>query len=228
VGDKLEAAQAARLIRLATPEGDSELSRFIEQPDARDLLGRLLRWPEGEVRFWALGKAKQVYSKDEYITALRRAVRDRDEAVRDDAIDRLLDLDPDHLRPMAKAMALKLGSDLPSLEKVFLLWTLARLRAIEAIPQIEALRSSEPEWTKLARVADVVLTYFRRGESAILVAIEEHRDHGRMEELCTVAWHVLKTPSAEAVLQKCATAAPDEDCRGQCSFAISRFHGVPV
>ena len=66
---------------------------------------------------------------------------------------------------MSRSIAARLATKGPSLEKVFWLWSLARLGARHAIPDIRALRATEEDWTKLARVADVVLDYLNEGEA---------------------------------------------------------------
>jgi hypothetical protein len=72
-------------------------------------------------------------------------------------------------------------------------------------------------------VADVVLAYLKDGEQAALRMIVEHADHTRMEELCTLAWHVLATPAAQNALAAGFDNAPDEACRRACQVGLGRF-----
>jgi hypothetical protein len=183
----------------------------------------LLLWHDGQVRFWALGAAERVFSPADYIKAMKRATKDSDEAVRADAIGRLADVAPDQLRPLARSLAATLEADIRSGEKVFVLWTLARIRSVELVPTIEAFRMPLPNWWKLARVADVVLLYLKEGDSVALKMIENHADHDRMEELCTLAWHVLATPAARGALAAGLDSAPDEACRRECQFGLDRL-----
>jgi len=124
---------------------------------------------------------------------------------------------------MSRSIAARLATKGPSLEKVFWLWSLARLGARHAIPDIRALRATEEDWTKLARVADVVLDYLNEGEAVILDTLEHHRDHAHMEELCTLAWFVLRSEAARSALERCAVSAPDEDCRKECKFSLDKL-----
>jgi hypothetical protein len=190
---------------------------------ASRVIQQLLSWPDGNVRFWALAAAELIYPRETYIQALKKATTDRDEAVRADAISRLTDLAPDYVRRLAKSLASRLKDDLPPGDKVFLLWTLAKTRAHEAMPKIADLRASEPGWTQLARVADVVLSYLELGEQPLLDRIRLHSDHERMEELCTLAWHVLSTHQAHEALEVGLADAPDEECRQKCREALRRF-----
>jgi len=219
---KKEASHVASLIQHPSEQADRELSGFFDRPGREEILEELLRWDDGAVRFWAIEAAEKLYSRGKYIRVLERAARDPDHAVSADAISRLLDVAPERVQRMTRSITSKLSSNIPSGEKVFVLWTLAKLQARQSIPEIEALRAHEPEWTKLARVADVVLTYLNKGERAILDAIENHTDHARMEELCTLAWFVTAGPAARSALEKCAESAPDEDCRRECAYGLGR------
>ncbi len=111
----------------------------------------------------------------------------------------------------------------PSLEKVFILWTLAKIGAPDALPQIALLRSSVPDWSQLARVCDVVSVYLTQGEQPVLDSIRLHGDHVRMEEMCTLAWHVLATPAARDALDQCIANSPDGECRAKCQYALQRW-----
>jgi hypothetical protein len=224
--DPLDAAQIATLV--SQPGASNRLEQLTialaNDPAANsDTLNQLLRWRDSRVRFWALGAAERIYPRGDYIRVLKAAMRDPDEAVRDDAIGRLADLAPEDVRPLAKSLASRLGGQIPSGEKGFILWTLAKIRALEATQQILDLRSQEPDWTQLARVADVVLLYLTEGEQAILDKIRHHGDHKRMEELCTLAWHVLGTTGASAALIEAEAHAPDDECRQRCREALRRL-----
>jgi hypothetical protein len=204
---------------------DSEhlLSRLQNDPSRRSIVRQLLSWPIGDVRFWALEAAMRIYSRRDYVDALDKAVRDPDDDVSSEALARLVDVAPDHVGPMARSLARRLNTEIPPLEKVFLLWTLAKIRAVEALPQIAQLRSKEPDLSQLSRVCDVVSLYLKEGATPILDAIRRHGDHLRMEELNTVAWHVVSTPAAREALEECAANAPDDECRGKCEEALRRW-----
>ena len=62
----------------------------------------------------------------------------------------------------------------------------------------------------------------QRGER-LLAMIENHSDHARMEELCTLAWHVIASPAAGRALKAGLLRAPDETCRAACKLALDRF-----
>jgi hypothetical protein len=189
------------------------------------LVSELLSWHDAQVRFWALEAAERVFSSADYIKAMKSAVKDSDEAVRDDAIGRLADVAPDQLRPVARSLAARLNAGVPPGEDVFVLWTLAKTRSVELVPKIEAFRMPLLDWWKVARVADVVLLYLREGAGVALRMIENHSDHKRMEELCTLAWHVLGTPDARNALEAGFANAPDEACREACKFGLNKFAG---
>jgi hypothetical protein len=229
--DTFDAARVAALIEDSETDSEQLLTRLQIDPNARSIVKQLLAWPIGDVRFWALEAAMRICSREEYVDALDKAVHDRDDDVSSEATGRLVDVAPDHVLPLARSLAARLNSKVPSLEKVFLLWTLSKIRAVDALPQIAQLRSREPDWTKLSRVCDVVSLYLQAGAKPILDSIRSHGDHVRMEELCTVAWHVLATPAAREALDVCAATAPDEECRAKCNEALRRWAsegGVPT
>ena len=218
-----EATRIAKLIQADGPASDRELERFLASKGEPGVVARLLRWQDPGVRFWAIAAAERFYSMNHYVKVLEQAAKDPDEAVSSDAVDRLWRIAPQRVQRLSQSMVSKLSSQIRSGEKVFWLWSLARLRAQDAIPAIEALRSSEPGWTKLARVADVVLRYLKEGEPEVLSAIENHTDHEHMEELCTLAWFVTRSEAARAAVAKCAIVAPDEECRRECNFALEKL-----
>jgi hypothetical protein len=221
--DTFDAARIAELIDDGNTDSPQLLSRLEIDPMRRSIVTQLLSWPVGDVRFWALEAAMRIYSRQEYIDALGRAVRDSDDDVKSEAIGRLADVSPDHLLPLSRSLAERLNAEIPSLEKVFLLWTLAKITAVDALPQISQLRSTEADGTQVSRVCDVVSLYLKEGAQPVLDSIRNHGDHVRMEELCTVAWHVLATPSAREALDECAANSPDEECRGACNYALQRW-----
>jgi hypothetical protein len=218
-----DAARIASLIDDGNADSPQLLSRLEINPLGRSIVAQLLSWPVGDVRFWALEAAMRIYSRQEYVDALDRAVRDPDDDVKSEAIGRLADVAPDHLLPLARSLAKRLNAEIPFLEKVFLLWTLAKAGAVDALPKISQLRSTEPDGTQLARVCDVVSLYLKEGAQPILDSIRDHDDHAHMEELSTIAWHVLATPAAREALDECAANAPDEECRGNCDSALQRW-----
>jgi len=218
-----DAARVASLISEATPEADRLLEDLRSLPAAPSIVTELLSWPDGQVRFWALDAAARVFPRADYIKALKRATRDRDEVVRAEAVGQLADIAPDAVRPMARRLAGALQTDIPTGEKVFVLWTLAKIRSVDLIPAIEAFRQPLPDWWQLTRVADVVLTYLKDGEQVVLRMLENHSDHERMEELCTLAWHVLATPAARNALKTGLANAPDDACRQACQVGLDRF-----
>ncbi len=221
--DTFDAARIAALIVDGNSDSTHLLSRLESAPLRRSIVTQLLSWKVGDVRFWALEAAMRIYSRQEYVDALDRAVRDPDDDVKSEAIGRLVDVAPDHVIPMARSLAKRLNAKIPFMEKGFLLLTLAKIRAVDALPQISRLRSTEPDWTQLSRVCDVVTLYLKEGAEPILASIRNHGDHDRMEELCTMAWHVLGTPAARQALDECAANAPDEECRGKCDYALQRW-----
>ncbi len=222
-----EAARIAALIQLPSEEADRELASFLEHGGRNDVVARLLRWKDPAVRFWAISAAERVYPRGEYAKVLERAARDPDDDVSADAIDRLLNIAPERVRHMSRSIAAKLSSGNDIVGKVFWLWSLARLKAHDSIPQIEALRASEEAWTKLARVADVVLQYLNSGEADVLDALESHRDHAHMEELCTLAWFVIRSDAARSALKQCIANSPDEECRRECQFSLEKMNEPP-
>jgi len=224
VSEKEDAARIARLIQSPGDEADRALAGLLEGAGREAIVARLLRWQDPAVRFWAIEAAERVYSRNEYLKVLDRAARDRDDAVSTDAIDRLLNTAPERAQRLSRKISAKLSSpDFWFGEKVFFIWSLARLRSRDAVPAIAALRAREPEWTKLARVADVALAYLKEGERPSLEAIASHTDHAHIEELCTLAWFVIKNAAARAALEMGAVNSPDDDCSGECRFALEKL-----
>ena len=221
--DRLDAALIAALVEDGNADSDQLLSRLQDDPSGSSIVNQLLAWPIGDVRFWALEAAMRIYSRHEYVRALDEAVHDRDDDVRSEAIGRLVDVAPDHVLPFANSLAKRLLAKIPSLEKVFILWTLAKSGAADALPQIALLRSREQDWSQLARVCDVVSVYLTQGAQPVLDSIRLHGDHVRMEEMCTLAWHVLATPAARDALDQCIANSPDGECRAKCHYALQRW-----
>ncbi len=221
--NRLDAELVAALVEDGNADSDQLLARLVDDPSGSSIVNQLLTWPIGDVRFWALEAAMRIQSRQEYVRALDQAVQDRDDDVRSEAIGRLVDVAPDHVLPLARSLAERLLAKIPSLEKVFILWTLAKIGAADALPQIALLRSTEPDWAQLSRVCDVVSVYLTQGEQPVLDSIRLHGDHVRMEEMCTLAWHVVATPAARDALDQCLANTPDEECRAKCHYALQRW-----
>ena len=222
-GERMTASYLVAQIKSPSEAADAKLAAFMNGPAAGELIGELLSWPDAAVRFWALEAAERALPPDAYVKALKRAAGDSDDEVSADAISRLADVAPDELRRRSRSLITRLGRDVPSGEKVSVLWTLAKIRATDQLPAIEDFRKPLPDWWQLARVADVVLMYLRHGAEPTLRRLLEHRDHARMEELCTLAWHVIHTDAAREALLDALDRSPDEACREKCRFALSKF-----
>jgi hypothetical protein len=202
---------------------DQELQGRVDRPDGPEIVRGLLNWPDGRVRFWALAQADRVLPKREFAAILRKAADDKDDAVSSEAIARLAVVDQGFLRRRAKSLSERLNTDIRSGQKVFAMWTLCRIGSTDSIASIEELRSKEPSWTKLARVADVAVRYLTEGGDRILSDIRQQADDDHLEELCTVAWFVMANDKAREALEQCAYGAPDDRWKRECAYGLQRL-----
>ena len=213
----------AQAIISESPATEEALDTSVAGPDGSDVVRALLKWPDGRVRFWAMNKAESVLPQAEFVRYLRSAAHDADDAVSAEAVSRLAVVDPGFIRRRVRALRAKLKEDGPSGQKILAIWTLCRVASKESIASIEGLRSAEPNWTKLARVADVAIRYLRDGGDQILNDIRLRADHDHMEELCTLAWFVIADDKARQTLEECAASASDDRWKRECAYGLTRF-----
>lgn len=190
-------------------------------PSGKETIGQLLVWQDALVRFWALQVAPRVLDHHDYVDALRKAATDPDEEVRNEAIDRLIELDPKWAIGLSKKLLTKLGRD--ALNDVFTLWSIARLRDTTAVARVRAYAAAPATWPAHKKIAEVIAGYLENGPEWALSQIENHSDHDHMEAFATLAWHVLHTDGARKALAVASRQSPDVECRDICLHALKRF-----
>ena len=112
-----------------------------------------------------------------------------------------------------KLLKLKDGDDV-----LQVMWVIARLRDIGALPAVRQLATRPEPYVR--EMADVLADYLENGEAVVLQRIAKH-DHEHMVWLCRLAWHLGSGDALQAI-RTCADSAPDKDCQKTCAkFARS-------
>src|SRR6266852_3793037 len=106
--DRVDAERVAALVDEGDTDSEELLSRLEIDPSRESIVNQLLSWPIGDVGFWALEAAMRICSREEYVRALDKAVHDPDDDVKSEAIGRLVDVAPDHVRPLIRSLARRL------------------------------------------------------------------------------------------------------------------------
>lgn len=185
---------------------------------AEPLIMSLLKRPEAQVRFWAGAMGAELLDKP-FVPQLVRLMGDRSPEVRSLAIQELLRLDPEALRPHIARFRQRLHTTKDEMAVGQYLFLLAQLNDREAIPDIRAFADRPGRWIANKRLADVIIAYLEKGPNEIVRRIDEH-DHEHMFPLTLAAQKVVKRSDAIPVLRRCVTASPDEECRGDCERAL--------
>ena len=182
-------------------------------PRARPLLEDLARHKDPVVRGWALSAVASAIGSAGVDLIMAHAKGDRDADVRDIAIELLLEMDRDAVRRMlAPALRRKLRSkDLHV--PVTAMWALAAIDDRSSMDAIRAI-ADNAEIGFHRKVAGVVCMILQGRSDEILDAIHHH-DHERMPWL-TKAARIVGTREARRVLEQCAEAPIDDECRNWC------------
>jgi hypothetical protein len=150
-----------------------------------------------------------------FVPQLVRLMGDRSPEVRSLAIKELRRLDLEALRPHLARFRQRLHTTNDEMYVRQYLFLLAQLADHEAIPTIRAFADRPGRWIANKRLADVIIAYLEKGPNEIVRRIDEH-DHEHMSALTLAARRLVKRSEAIAVLQRCVSATPDEECRGEC------------
>jgi HEAT repeat protein len=185
---------------------------------AEPLILSLLTRPEAQVRFWAGAMGAEILDK-RFVPQLVRLMGDRSPEVRSLAIQELRRLDLKALRPHLARFRQRLHTTKDEMYVRQYLFLLAQLDDREAIPDIRAFADRPGRWIANKRLADVIIAYLETGPNEIVRRIDEH-DHEHMFPLTLAAQKLMKRSEAIAVLQRCVSATPDEECRGDCERAL--------
>jgi hypothetical protein len=185
---------------------------------AEPLIVSLLNRPEAQVRFWAGAMGAEILDK-RFVPRLMRLMGDRSPEVRSLAIEELMRLDPEALRPHMARFRQRLHTTKDEMDVRQYLFLLAQLDDRGAIPDIRAFADRPGRWIANRRLADVIIAYLEKGPNEIVRRIDEH-DHEHMSALTLVAHVLVERSEAIAVLQRCVAATPDEECRDDCESEL--------
>jgi hypothetical protein len=224
-GDVSQAADEVAAVVSREDVGAAEVDAVLDELRANRgraarILDELSRHKNVDVRSWVGWATPQVLG-DGGVYVLMGLTRDRDPAVRDAAIDELVELDPDAARRLLPGLRRRLRSR-DAHEPVAAMWTLAELGDRGSLPAIRRIAAGEGlDYPFQARVAEVVCLVLEEREDEIVRRMRAH-DHGQMQSLATAA-RVLGTDAARSALEQCAAEAPDEDCRRVCAVELERL-----
>lgn len=185
----------------------------------------LLETGGADTRSWVPWAARQVLPRDAAIGVIRKAIaRERLHDYKDGAIGELLSVDPEAVRPLLPELRKRLAADDHS--QTFVLWTLAALDDPEALPSVDrfldrAKRAGLAPY--LISTGEVVRMVLAHRYDEIFDLIRGH-EHDRMSWLTNAA-RIIDTPVAKEVLERCATTAPDVECRMECRASLLRGPG---
>jgi HEAT repeat protein len=207
---------ATEIERLGTDDDAVDLVRRMRGLNYEPLLWELLRNKSATVRGWTLWAATELLGTRS-VPFLRAGLKDRDSDVRDDALARLVQLDPRQaLYELPRLRKMLRSRD--DYEVAAALWSLAELGDERSVPEIEGIvRSPRVPW--LEKPASVALLLIEGRTPEILEAIRGH-DHRRMKELAHAA-AILRTPDAIAALRQGSDADTDRECRGWCKWFLA-------
>jgi hypothetical protein len=216
------AAAIARAVLGATSEAEARVvtERITGDPVGVDLLKELSGHPDPVVRAWVVDRSAKSTDPASRSGLLRKLARDRDSDVADVAIENLIDLGDRGDRAFVIAALVRNLRSASFGTNRFGLWSLARLRAREALPAIDDFRAdSRNAWKeKAGGVAAAVI----EGRDTDILAVLRGHDHERMQWLA-IAAGLIGTDDARDALRQCATGAPDDQCRADCSIQLRRF-----
>lgn len=204
------------------------LERLAAHPrDSKALLEELLLSRDIDTRAWAAMAGTRVFGK-EFERVLVRLLDDKTSEMQSLALGLLENLDPGALEPLLPKLRRKLLHSKDEDDVVQVMWALARLGDVGALPAVNALASRPEPYVR--KMADVLATYLEDGEPSVVRRLAEH-DHDHTVALCRLAWHLGSQEALKAMLS-CAATAPDDDCGKTCArFARSlqsmRARGEP-
>jgi hypothetical protein len=217
---------AEAIERLQSEDEARDLLSNVLHDDAERLLSEIARDRSPGVRGWALWAATSALG-EKAVPILRGRLRDRDPDVRDDALSKLLVVDPAALLSELPRIRKKLNAS-DAYETASAIWALAELRDRGALEQIRQLAATPPTpWLMKPATVAILLIEGREGE--IVTAIRDH-DHFRMKELAHGA-ALVGDPLALKSLREGSEAQTDDECRAWCGWfydwALRRSQSSP-
>jgi hypothetical protein len=212
--------------KLQSDDEARDLLAIVLRDDAERLLSEIARDRSPGVRGWALWAATSALG-DKAVPILRGRLRDRDPDVRDDALSKLLVVDPSAVRSELPRIRKKLNAS-DAYEVASAIWALAELRDRGALERIRQLAATPPTpW--LVKPASVAILLIEGREEEVMTAIRDH-DHYRMKELAHGA-ALIGGQSALQSLRQGSEAQTDDECRAWCSWfsdwALRRSQSAP-
>jgi hypothetical protein len=211
----------------AGPEGEVEVERETERLRANRgraalVLDELSRHESDRVRRWVPGAAAELLGTGGVRLILSLA-RDRDDRVREAAVDAVLAVDSEAARKIAPDFRRRLQSA-DARERIAAAWALAELRDRRSLGVLakRARDADTPGERSAAHAAALVL---EEDEAAILAALRGS-DLQEAPEWARAA-RLLGGEAAVAALEACAESAADEAVRAACRAELERARRGP-
>lgn len=209
----------------AGPEREAELEAETERlrrdrGRAALVLDELSRHASPVVRAWVPGAAAGALEEGG-VRLILSMTRDRDDTVREAAVEALLTLDPESARTIVPDLRRRLHSA-DAGQRIGAAWTLAELGDRRSLPRLaeQARSAGTPEERSANRAALLVL---ERDEGAVVSGLSAG-DPSATPALARAA-RLLGTPATLAALEECAASAPAEALRAACRAELER-HGA--
>ena len=179
--------------------------------DGKAVLEQLLRSRDVDTRAWAAITGTAVYGQH-FEPTLVRLFNDGSGDMQSLAVALLQDLGPAALKaqlPVLRRRLLRLEDED---DIVQVMWVLARLRDVGALPAVNSLASRPEPYVR--KMASVLADYLEGGEDRVLRRLASH-DHEHTVALCRLAWH-LGSEHALSAMRACAESGSDAECRNTC------------
>jgi hypothetical protein len=212
------------LIRALRTDDHSLLQSLIESlktnPQGPRLLERLAHQPDAGVRSWVSGVAAEVAGRAALPWLVEMARRDRDSENRSEALQTILEIDPEAVLSLIP----RLRSQLRSPDKDYAADAARALTYVgdrESLPEMRALAQS---WSldgytgDAKRLETYILALEGRYEE-LFARIRDH-DHISMPWLAFAVGQWVRTTSGRSVLEWGVSNLPDGECRRWCDRAI--------
>jgi HEAT repeat protein len=231
VSAKVSPDDVARWVLHDDRASEEALGRAYEameaDPDlARDVLDRLLRHRNKNVRSWATMIGGDLF-KAGFTPRLLRMVKDRDEEVRSIARMQLQQYDRPALASMAEELRSKLLATEDDDEGRQLSSLLGEMRDRDSIAALRSVASRPSTGWGARRLAGAFIVYIEEGAEGVLRRIREHSDHELMHGLVPIAYYTIGTEEAREALSWCASNAHDERCRSECAAYLNIWDQRP-
>ena len=207
---------AAALEAGSDEEVERETEALRREPGRAALvLDELSRHESARVRAWVPTVAADILG-DGGARLILSLTRDREQTVKDAAVEALFELGPDAAAPLAPDMRRRLQSSEPR-ERIAATWALAAL-GDDASLRVLSDRAESGETQEERAVARAAALVLREDESSIVEGLRRH-EHEDVPALA-VAARMLGTEATVAALRAAAAEAPDEECRSACKAEL--------